>query len=149
MILDRLQNAGRYERMHKGFKAAFDFLKSAKLASMAPGQYPVDGEQVFVFLKQDTGLGRSGARLEIHRKYVDIQLAIAGSEEIGWKPAAECTQQDGQFDTTRDLGFFGDQPLLWLPMPPGTFGIFFPEDAHAPLGGQGTLHKAIVKVLIE
>jgi YhcH/YjgK/YiaL family protein len=149
MILDRLQNAGRYEQTHKGFKAAFDSLKSAKLASLEPGQHPVDGDRVFILIIHDTGRGRSGARLEIHRKYIDIQLVIAGHDEIGWKPTAECTQLDGQYDASRDLGFFRDQALLWLPMPPGTFGIFFPEDAHAPLGGQGALHKAIAKVLVE
>jgi len=149
MILDRLQNAGRYEQTHKGFKAAFEFLKSAKVVSLEPGRHAVDGDRVFVMINHDPGRGRSGAKLEIHRKYIDIQVVIAGHDEIGWTPAAECTQPNGQFDTTRDLGFFLDPPALWLPMPPGTFAIFFPEDAHAPLGGQGSLHKAIVKVLVQ
>ncbi|HSW44887.1 MAG TPA: YhcH/YjgK/YiaL family protein [Phycisphaerae bacterium] len=149
MILDRLENAGRYEQSHKGFKEAFDFLRSAKLSSLDAGRHPVDGDRVFVVIVRDPGRGRSGAKLEIHRKYIDIQLVIAGQEEIGWKPAAACTQPDGQFDTTKDLGFFRDQSALWLPMPPATFAVFFPEDAHAPLGGEGTLHKAIAKVLVD
>jgi YhcH/YjgK/YiaL family protein len=149
MIIDRLQNAGRYEQMHKGFKAAFDFLKSAHLACLEPGQHPLDGSRVFVLISHDPGRGRSGAQLEIHRKYIDIQMVIAGHDEIGWAPAAECAQPDGPFNTAHDLGLFHDPLTLWLPMPPGTFSIFFPQDAHAPLGGQGALHKAIAKVLVE
>ncbi len=149
MILDRLRNAGRYEQTHNGFKAAFEFLKSAGLASLEPGRHAIDGDRVFVLVSRDLGRGRSGAKLEIHRKYIDIQLVVSGEEEIGWKPMAECREPEADFDPTRDLGFFRDQPDLWLPLPPGTFAVFFPEDAHAPLGGQGSLHKAIVKVLVQ
>jgi YhcH/YjgK/YiaL family protein len=149
MILDRMQNAPRYGRMHKGFQAAFDFLNSPGLAKLEPGRHVVDGDRVFVMISTDPGRGRTGARLEIHRKYIDIQLVLSGSEEIGWKPVAECRQPDGDFDPARDLGFFRDQSDLWLPMPAGTFAIFFPEDAHAPLGGEGMLRKAVAKVLVE
>jgi beta-galactosidase beta subunit len=34
-------------------------------------------------------------------------------------------------------------------MPPDSFTIFFPHDAHAPLAGRGLLQKAIVKIAVE
>jgi beta-galactosidase beta subunit len=34
-------------------------------------------------------------------------------------------------------------------VPAGHFAIFFPEDAHAPLAGEGHLVKAVVKVAVE
>jgi YhcH/YjgK/YiaL family protein len=148
MILDRLQNASRYGSTHKGFQAAFDFLRSPGLAQLDPGRHVVDGDRVFVILSTDPGRGRSGAKLEIHRKYIDIQVVLSGTEEIGWKPAAECRQPNGEFDAARDLGFFRDASDLWLPMPIGSFAVFFPEDAHAPLGGEGMLHKAVAKILV-
>jgi beta-galactosidase beta subunit len=33
-------------------------------------------------------------------------------------------------------------------VPRGSFAIFFPEDAHAPLAGRGALTKAIVKIAV-
>jgi biofilm protein TabA len=33
--------------------------------------------------------------------------------------------------------------------PPGTFAIFFPEDAHAPMAGEGLIHKVVVKVAVD
>ncbi len=104
---------------------------------------------MFVVIATDPGRGRSGAKLEIHRKYIDIQLVLSGNEEIGWKPTLACSQPEADFDASRDLGFFRDSPALWLPMTADTFAVFFPEDAHAPLGGEGPLRKAIAKVLVE
>ncbi len=149
MILDHLQNAARYGQTHSRFQAAFEFLKSPKLATLEPGRHEINGDRLFVAIATDPGRGRSGAKLEVHRKYIDIQLVLSGNEEIGWKPAMACSQPEAEFDASRDIGFFRDAPALWLPMTAGTFAIFFPEDAHAPLGGEGPLRKAIAKVLIE
>ena len=53
------------------------------------------------------------------------------------------------FDAARDVTFFSDRPDSWLSLPAGHFAIFFPDDAHAPLAGRGTLKKAIVKIAID
>jgi len=53
-----------------------------------------------------------------------------------------------EFDNEKDLRFFDDEPETWVSMPPNTFTIFFPQDAHAPLGGKGDLHKIIVKIAV-
>jgi biofilm protein TabA len=34
-------------------------------------------------------------------------------------------------------------------IPQGSFGIFYPEDAHAPMGSDGPLHKVVVKVAVD
>ena len=100
-------------------------------------------------LDRAQGHGRERSRLEAHRRYIDIQLTIEGHEEIGWKPLADCARPDGQFDEARDVGFFSDRPESWLSLPAGHFAIFFPDDAHAPLGGSGMLVKAIMKIAVE
>jgi biofilm protein TabA len=145
VVLDTLVQSGRYAGLHPLFSRAFDFLTSANPASLAPGRHDIDGDRLFVLIDHQDGRGRSGARLEAHRRYIDIQLTLSGSEEIGWVPLAACAAPTG-FDTARDIGFFDDPPRVWLPVPPGTFAIFFPEDAHAPLGGIGPLKKAIAKI---
>ena len=100
-------------------------------------------------LDRQDGRGREGARLEAHRRYIDIQYTIGGDEEIGWTSFASCQVPDGAFDAAKDIGFFGDAPSAWLRVPAGSFAIFFPEDAHAPLAGRGALVKAIVKVAVK
>ena len=112
------------------------------------GRNEIDGDRMFVILDRQDGRGRDGARLEAHRRYIDIQYTIAGEEEIGWTPLASCTAPDGPFDETKDIAFFRDAPSAWLRVSPGSFAIFFPEDAHAPLAGRGALVKAIVKIAL-
>jgi YhcH/YjgK/YiaL family protein len=100
---------------------------------------------MFVILDRQDGRGRDAARLEAHRRYIDIQYTVRG-EEIGWTPRSSCGAADGGFDEGKDIGFFRDAPAAWVRVPPGSFAIFFPEDAHAPLAGRGALVKAIVKI---
>ena len=104
---------------------------------------------MYVSIDHLQGRGREGARLEAHRRYIDIQFTINGHEEIGWKPLGDWSAATAvAFDAARDVTFFSDRPDSWLSLPAGHFAIFFPDDAHAPLAGRGSLKKAIVKIAI-
>jgi biofilm protein TabA len=104
---------------------------------------------MYVLIDHKDGRGEEGARVEAHRRYIDIQYTIDGDELIGWMPLGRCTTPDGDFDATKDVGFFADRPMTWVSVPPGSFAIFFPHDAHAPLAGHGRLEKAIVKIAVD
>jgi YhcH/YjgK/YiaL family protein len=147
VVLDTLVQSGRYAGLHPSFARAFAFLRTADLASLPPGRHDIDGDRMYVSIDHVEGRGRDGARLEAHRRHIDIQLTIEGEEEIGWLPLGGCGRA-GAFDTDRDIGFFDDRPRTWLALPAGSFAIFFPEDAHAPLGGRGPVKKAIVKISV-
>jgi YhcH/YjgK/YiaL family protein len=149
MILDTLDHAMRYAPLHPRFPAAFEYLRSARLQDLAPGKHALDGDLLFVLLSHDPGRGREAARLESHRKYIDIQYVHQGNDLFGWKPVESCREIEMPYDPQRDLAFYRDTPDLWTPLPQGTFAIFYPEDAHAPLAGEGALVKAVVKIAIE
>jgi biofilm protein TabA len=146
MILDRLENAERYAGLHPGFAAAFAWLKSADVGKLEPGRHAIEAERLLVIIGHDEGRGRDRAKLEAHRRYIDIQLALTGRDEIGWRPAATCARVDMPLDVQRDIMFFADQPESWFALTPGSFAIFYPEDAHAPLAGSGEVRKAVFKV---
>jgi YhcH/YjgK/YiaL family protein len=148
VVIDTLSRGSRYARMHPLFARAFEFLRSTDLAALPAGRTTIDGDRLYVSIDHTMGRGRDGARLEIHRKYIDIQVAIAGVEEIGWRALSTCADPAGPFAIDRDVGFFYDRPDTWLTLHPGHFAMFFPEDAHAPLAGLGPLRKAIAKVLL-
>ena len=44
---------------------------------------------------------------------------------------------------------YADRPTSWLHLVPGQVAVFFPEDAHAPIIGEGKIRKMIGKVKIE
>ena len=148
MILDTLAHAERYRALHPLFERAFDFLRDTDLMALAPGKHDVQGEQIFAIVEACEGRTRAEAKLECHRRYIDIQLVLAGVDEMGWKPVAECLDPQTEYDAARDIRFFNDAPSSWIATPPGAFCLFFPDDAHAPLVGAGMIRKVVVKIAV-
>ena len=149
MILDTLENAARYESLNPRFPAAFRWLRQADPSQLAPGRHEIDGDRLFILVDHKDGRSRAGAKLELHKKYIDIQFTTGGCDEIGWSPASQCRTAAGPFDAAKDIGKFDDAPLSWVTVPVGAFAIFFPEDGHAPLAGQGPIRKLIAKVAVD
>ena len=149
IVIDKLQNAEDYYDMHPAFEKAFAFLKQDGLAGLPADRYEIDGDRLFCMISKDRGRSRSEAKLEAHRKYIDIQYVIAGTDEMGFKPTADCKLIDTSYDADKDIEFFSDKPDSWTPVKPGSFVIFFPQDAHAPLVSSGKIHKAVLKIAVE
>lgn len=149
IIINQLQHAERYFKMHPAFEKAFMFLRRDDLAELPPEKYEIDGDRLFCMISKGPGRSRAEAKLEAHRKYIDIQYVIAGTDEMGWKPTADCKQIDKPYNADEDIMFFNDPPDSWTPVPAGSFVIFFPQDAHAPLVSEGEIHKAVLKIAVE
>ena len=149
MILDTIANIDRYSALHPLFPRAFKFLRNTGLRALAPGHYPIVGEQLFAIVEHVTGRSREAAQLECHRKYIDIQLVLEGVDEMGWKPLSDCREPVDDYSAERDIQFFRDAPASWIATPPGAFCIFFPEDAHAPLVSAGRIHKVVIKIALK
>lgn len=149
MVLDRLANWRSYAALHPGFERAFGWLIEARVAELAAGRHAIDGDRLYTLISREAGRGRDGAKLESHRRYIDIQVTLAGQEQIGWLPLADCGQPEAAYSAERDIAFYAARPESWLAVPPGTFAIFYPDDAHAPLAGTGQLFKAVAKVAVE
>ncbi|MDP1864357.1 MAG: YhcH/YjgK/YiaL family protein [Thiobacillus sp.] len=148
MILDTLSASDRYLGLHPLFARAFAFLRDTDLMAREPGVHAVQGEQIFAIAEACAGRTRMDAKLECHRRYIDIQLVLEGIDEMGWKPLAECVEPATEYDAERDIRFFNDAPASWIATPPGSFCLFFPDDAHAPLVSTGLIHKVVVKIAL-
>lgn len=148
MILTRLADADRITALHPLFARAFDYLRNTDLQALAPGRHTVVGDDLFAIVEHCHGRTRAEARLESHRRYIDIQLVLEGVDKMGWKPLAECTQPIGEFDEARDIIFYDDAPASWVATPPGSFCLFFPDDAHAPLVSDDMIRKVVMKIAV-
>jgi len=149
MILDILENAHRYLALYKGFARAFDFLLRPDLKDLPVGKYEIDVDRVYAIVSKEHGRRKEDALLETHEKYIDIQLVLAGTDDMGWKPKSLCKHPFGEYNQKNDEQIFTDEPDAWLSTKSGAFAIFFPEDAHMPLISSGQLHKIIVKVAVD
>lgn len=146
MILDVLENAHRYCNLNKGFTKAFEFLLRSDLKELPLGKYEIDGDRIYAMVSKEPGRKKEAALLETHEKYIDIQLILAGTDTMGWKPKSLCKQPTQNYDQKSDIQFFADKPDAWLATESGAFAIFFPEDAHMPLISSEQIHKVVVKI---
>jgi YhcH/YjgK/YiaL family protein len=146
MILDVLENAHQYFAINKGFKKAFNFLTRPDLKELPVDKYEIDGDRVYAMVSKDNGRKKKDALIETHDKFIDIQLVLEGTDNMGWKPKTSCIEPSGEYNRETDAQFFADNPDTWITTKSGSFVIFFPEDAHMPLISLGRLHKVVVKV---
>lgn len=146
MIIDSLKNSALIEGLNPYFKQAFDFLKSADLKNLEPGKMELSGNALFLMINDLNLKTKDDAKLEVHNKYIDIQVPVSCAESFGWKNRAECKTVAIPFNEEKDVEFYGDIPTTYFTLQPGEFVIFFPEDGHAPSVGEGPIRKIIVKV---
>jgi YhcH/YjgK/YiaL family protein len=149
MILDRLENAKRCAPVHPGFEAAFNFLNQNSLDDFKEGKIQIDGDWLFALALTTKGKGRQDARLESHRRYIDLQYTLEGFDFIGYENKSACIPDEKGYDAELDIEFYANSPTVWLAVPAGSFAIFFPEDVHAPLSTDGLIHKVVIKVAVK
>ena len=98
MIFDKLENAANYYALHPGFEKAFRFLQNNDIALLEHTTYEIEGRSVYAMISGKQGKVKEDAKLEAHRKYIDIQILIAGSEQIGWKAYNDCKEVSAEFN---------------------------------------------------
>lgn len=147
MIIDKLENAAKYYNNHPLFKEAFEYISSTDLLNADNGSV-----QIAVGLKAiySDAPGKtkelSLEKFECHNQNIDIQVCIRGNETIGWKPRQDCTSPKGEYNEDKDVLFYIDTPDMFFNLKDGQFAIFFPEDVHAPMIGEGMIKKLVMKV---
>lgn len=147
MVIGSLNNTARVEAMNPHFKKVFDYLKSHDLSAAPAGKIEIDGDNAWISVSEVQGKEKSVAKVETHDKYIDIQLPLVGRETFGWQAREELKQEKEEgYNAVKDITFYSDEAVLYFTLVPGQFGVFFPEDGHAPCIGEGTIKKVVAKV---
>jgi biofilm protein TabA len=150
MVLDSLSSAGKYASLHPLFAKAFDYISKTDLAALEVGKFDIDGENLrgIVSDKNGTTAEESTAKFECHNAHIDIQVCIRGKETMGWKPRSTCISPRGEYNPEKDVLFYNDAPDMFFGLTDNQFVIFYPEDVHAPMIGEGVIKKLVIKVKI-
>ncbi len=149
MILDSLDLFANYVSLNKYFKEVQQFLSTHSLETLPLGITEICGENVYVNVVDSEPRTRTEAKVESHRRMIDIQIPISSAEEHGHILLNACTDEVN-YDEENDLIFYPytSEQLNYLTVLPGQFVIYFPQDGHAPAISDITLRKAIFKVKI-
>ncbi len=146
MIVDKLENLDKYISLNPLFAQAVEYLKSTDLNAVEPGtKVELKGNDLRVNFAQTKPKTKDQAKLETHRDFIDIQIPLSGTEVMGYTPAADLPK--AEYNAEKDITFFEGLAESYIPVKPGMFAIFFPQDGHAPGVTETGVKKVIVKVL--
>ena len=146
MIIDTIENLGKYTTLNPLFADVVAFLKGKDLASMEAGKYCIKDKDLFMNLQVAKQRTVDTAVLETHIEMVDIQIPITSAETFGYTPLSDLP--DFEYNAEKDITKYGDtKAQTYVTVKPGQFAIFFPQDGHAPcIIDQPEIKKAIFKV---
>lgn len=146
MILDQLSNLPLYLPLHPQFAAALAFLQRHDPDTLEPGRYEVDDLGAFALVSEYESRPLAECFIECHRRFIDIQLLLRGSEGVGF-----CSRGAGRelpYDEEKDfLKLEGKADFFTLQ--PGSFVIFFPDDGHMPMIRLGEEPSQVKKVVFK
>lgn len=157
MIYDKIDNLEMYANLHPHFIEAFAYLKQLIAETADSGRHDMPNCDVAnaVFANVNSYTTRmltDTDQMEIHRKYIDIQIILDG-QEIIYLPTTDELISTKAYDDAGDYELVKspiDMENIRLVMRPNTFAIFFTNEPHMPgiaHGKPGSVHKIIGKVL--
>jgi YhcH/YjgK/YiaL family protein len=152
MIFDQMTNHQHYH-MGPAWLEAFSFLDRAAPA-LAPGKYHLRGDLLFAIVMDYLTQFPETGELEAHRRYLDIQTVLRGSERVTCHFVPDL-QILHPYDPLKDAELYRiptTSPASFI-LSPGTFLALFPHDAHNPclmLGDSpAPVRKVVIKVAID
>lgn len=152
MIKNSLKYTKNYYNLSNKIKLALEYLEKNDLKVFDNGRYDILGDDVYVNVQDYTSKPETQGKWEAHKKYIDIQFMIKGTERIG---VAEIDnyQTTEAYDESKDLEFLAvaNDNYQFINMNENDFIILYPQDVHMPQIAMNTpsyVKKAVVKISI-
>lgn len=128
MILDTLENFQIYAEINEKFKTVLDFLQNNEISGLPEGRHVISTEIFAISSKYET-ITEADTFIESHRKYIDIQIMVKGSERMGICTRDLCIQHE--YNDAEDYQKL-EGSLDFITVKEGFFTVFFPHDGHMP-----------------
>ena len=150
MIYDEIKNISRYRGISSNLDTAIDFLEKTDLKSLPLGKTEILDDKVFANVMEVQAKDEEELSFEIHKKYMDIQIDVEGTELIliGF---GEFTEKE-PFSEERDFGSCTAEKSARMIMGPGRFIVCMAQEPHLPsaaAGDERRLKKCVIKVAVE
>lgn len=146
MVIADLNAACRYYGLHPKMKELMEYVLHHDFSGQEAGRITLDGRGLFINLDEVELKTKDRQRLEFHRRYIDVQVPLLTEETMGWTPVSGLGIPDIAYNPDTDCGFYTQEAKEYFKVRPGQFVLFFPEDAHAPVIGDGRQRKLVGKI---
>ena len=145
MIIDTIDKLAYYASVNPLFADVVEYLKNNDLNTVETGKHEIKGKDLFVNIQVAKGKTKEEAKLETHRKMIDIQIPLSGEETYGYTPL--CDLPDLEYNEEKDIIKYEGLAQTYVTCKPGQMAIFFPQDGHAPcVSSAPEIKKAIFKI---
>lgn len=151
MIFDNLDNAQQYYTLNEKIQKGFEFLKNTDLKNLNDGKYSIVEDKIYANVQSLKTKSKEEKRFEVHRKYIDIQYLIKGSETMGYGLLEDFSKVVEQYDEKKDIEFLEGDKFNYINLKEGEFVVFYPNDVHAPMlynKQSEEIKKVIVKIAL-
>jgi biofilm protein TabA len=149
MILDQFVHIAQYKGLGNRMAKAIKFLQENDLGSFETGRYTIEGDEIYFMVNQYDTKPEGECKPETHRKYIDIQYVLEGSEMMGYLPLEGQTPSI-EYNPSKDVEFYQVNTDLFE-VKAGMIAIFFTQDIHQPgvmVEAPKPIKKVVVKVLV-
>jgi YhcH/YjgK/YiaL family protein len=145
MVIDTIDKLSFYVGLNPLFQDIVDFLKTNDLNKLEEGKHFIKEKDLFVNIQVAKGKTKEEAKLETHRRMIDIQIPLSGEETFGFTPL--CNLPELEYNEEKDIIKYDGPADTYVTCKPGEMAIFFPQDGHAPcISNEPSIRKAIFKV---
>jgi YhcH/YjgK/YiaL family protein len=121
------------------------------LENLTLGKHLIQDENIFAICMEYETKDQSLAKNEAHKKYIDVQYMISGSEKMLVSGIAGLKITE-EYDEENDVMFYENKCTCQCLATPKHFAIFFPEDAHTPSlnieNESNSVKKVVIKVAV-
>lgn len=149
MIIDKLSNSHLYSSLGERITKALTYLKQTDFAHMELGKYEIEDDKIFALVNEYNTKDESDGKLEAHKKYIDVQFVVIGSELMGYSPLQN-QKVINEYNEQNDITFFEGE-RSFTKVDEGMFAIFFPTDLHMPgikVQKSEYVKKVVIKVKV-
>ena len=150
MVLDSIENAARYLNLGEGVAKALQYIQRNDLSQITPGKYEIEGEKLVMMVFEFEASNTDECKLEGHRKYLDLQYWVTGSELMGHDILGSQKILEA-YDEQKDCAFYSCL-ASYSRLTPGMFVIYYPSDLHTAVAdplSTNRVRKIVFKILAE
>jgi YhcH/YjgK/YiaL family protein len=148
MIIDTVDSIPLYKGFSTNLAAGLEFLLEALTVEPPLGRHPIRGDRVYAVVSKYETAEPSSKSFEAHRRYIDIQFLLHGTEALLWAPLSSLVPQ-GEYSSDGDCIDLGGESGAEAVLRGSVFAILFPGDAHKPgciVHGAEPVTKLVIKV---
>jgi YhcH/YjgK/YiaL family protein len=154
MILDLCENWKNYAYGNEEvWEEAFAFLAALE-PDCENGRYEIVGDDIYAMVQSYDTKEISEGKIEAHRKYIDIQTLLYGTERMFYG-AGNSLENSEEYNVDNDVEFYKYEAdkVFGYSLTPGVFTIFFPNEGHMPgiasASGIAPVKKVVIKIAAE